>query len=252
MGAGVDLRHGARPPAAPRDATSAGPGTAVGGPFGSQSQRQPKPPAAASPYPIAAPTTTPTRSAVSGSVNAALASDSNQCTAAIVRHFNSQPRRLSRARATRLAFRGVRGYLSRMASAARDRPLARQLEELAAVHESLRALTSTLEFPEILRAVLDRIKVFTAAEGLSLLLYDAEHDELVFAATETLADNALVGRAEPGADRAARQAANTGGAVFADGGRILAVPLRRAGKAVGAVEVRARHELGPFIPADAE
>jgi len=139
-----------------------------------------------------------------------------------------------------------------MASASRDRPLARRLEELAAVHESLRALTSTLEFPEILRTVLNRIKAFTAAEGLSLLLYDAERDELVFAATETLAENALVGRAEPATDRAARRAASTGDAVLAEDGRILAVPLRRAGKAVGAVEVRARHELGRFGPADAE
>jgi diguanylate cyclase (GGDEF)-like protein len=139
-----------------------------------------------------------------------------------------------------------------MASASRDRPLARQLEELAAVHESLRALTSTLEFPDILRAVLDRIKAFTAAEGLSLLLYDAERDELVFAATETLAENALVGRGEPGTDRAARGAACTGGAVLADDGRILAVPLRRGGKVVGAVEVRARQEHGPFGTADAE
>ena len=139
-----------------------------------------------------------------------------------------------------------------MAPAPSDRPLARQLEELAAVHESLRALTSTLEFPDILRAVLDRIKAFTAAEGLSLLLYDPERDELVFAATETLAENALVGRAEPGADRAARQAAGTGGAVLADDGRILAVPLPRTGKAIGAVEIRARHEMAPFTPADAD
>ena len=138
-----------------------------------------------------------------------------------------------------------------MAPAPSDRPLARQLEELAAVHESLRALTSTLEFPDILRAVLDRIKAFTAAEGLSLLLYDPERDELVFAATETLAENALVGRAERGADRAARQAAGTGGAVLADDGRILAVPLPRTGKAIGAVEIRARHEMAPFTPGDA-
>ncbi len=55
-----------------------------------------------------------------------------------------------------------------------EQPLERQLHDLAAVHQSLRALTSTLELPEILRAVLDGIKTFTAAEGLSLLLYDRE------------------------------------------------------------------------------
>jgi diguanylate cyclase (GGDEF)-like protein len=66
------------------------------------------------------------------------------------------------------------------------------LAELTAIHRSLRALTSTLELPEILRSVLDSIKDFTAAEGLSLLLHDSERDELVFAATETLREHALL------------------------------------------------------------
>jgi nitrate/nitrite-specific signal transduction histidine kinase len=111
-----------------------------------------------------------------------------------------------------------------MSPASPDRPLARQLEELAAIHESLRALTSTLELPEILRTVLERIKAFTAAEGLSLLLYDAERDELVFAATETLRDNALIGRASRA--RSARRSGNEQRtAVLADHGRLVAVPL---------------------------
>ena len=66
------------------------------------------------------------------------------------------------------------------------------LAELTAIHRSLRALTSTLELPAILRIVLDSIKDFTAAEGLSLLLHDRERDELVFAATETLREHALL------------------------------------------------------------
>ncbi len=73
-----------------------------------------------------------------------------------------------------------------MAASPSAPPLERQLRELAAVHQSLQALTATLELPEILRAVLDGIKAVTSAEGLSLLLYDPERDELVFAATETL------------------------------------------------------------------
>jgi len=76
-----------------------------------------------------------------------------------------------------------------------DPALARQLRELAALHESLRALTSTLELPEILRTVLVRIRTLTAAQALSLLLYDRERDELVFAATETLDNQPLVGKA---------------------------------------------------------
>jgi diguanylate cyclase (GGDEF)-like protein len=120
-----------------------------------------------------------------------------------------------------------------------DRTLARRLEELAAIHESLRALTSTLELPEILRAVLDRIKAFTAAEGLSLLLYDAARDELVFAATETLRENTLIGGA-PGEDRPGHRAAHAGRPVVADGGRLLAVPVERGGATIGAVELRGR------------
>src|SRR5262249_34948649 len=66
---------------------------------------------------------------------------------------------------------GRRRDLTRADLVPPDQALERQLRELAAVHQSLRALTSTLELPEILRAVLDSIKTFTAAEGLSLLLY---------------------------------------------------------------------------------
>ena len=69
--------------------------------------------------------------------------------------------------------------------------LARQLRELVALHDGLRALTSTLELPAILRTVLARIRALAAAQALSLMLYDAERDELVFAATETLREGAL-------------------------------------------------------------
>jgi GAF domain-containing protein len=63
------------------------------------------------------------------------------------------------------------------------------------VNELVGTLTSTLDLSDILRLVLDRIKLLTHAEALSLLLYDEERDELVFAATETLRENALVGKA---------------------------------------------------------
>ena len=71
--------------------------------------------------------------------------------------------------------------------------LEHELRELRTVNELIRTLTSTLELPEILRIVLDRLKSLTQAEALSLMLYDAERDELVFAATETLRENAAVG-----------------------------------------------------------
>jgi diguanylate cyclase (GGDEF)-like protein len=108
-----------------------------------------------------------------------------------------------------------------MPPAARD-ALTRQLAELAAIHASLRALTSTLDLPEILRAVLQRIKTFTSAEALSLLLYDRQRDELVFAATETLRENALVGDPERGA---------------AEGG-VLTVSLRHGDRVIGTIELR--------------
>ena len=129
-----------------------------------------------------------------------------------------------------------------------DPPLERQLSELAAVHQSLRVLTSTLELPEILRAVLGGIKAFTSAEGLSLLLYDPERDELVFAATETLQESALLGPPATGG----RWAARTGESVLLEEGRVLAVPLRRGERVIGAFELRTHYDGRPFTEADRE
>src|SRR5437867_13173152 len=120
-----------------------------------------------------------------------------------------------------------------------DPPLERQLRELAAVHQSLRVLTSTLELPEILRAVLGGIKAFTAAEGLSLLLYDRERDELVFSATETLQESALLGLPATGGASAAGWAACTGESSLAEVERVLAVPLRHERRALWSLGARA-------------
>ena len=75
--------------------------------------------------------------------------------------------------------------------------LEHRLSELSALNATLRALTSTLELPEILRIVLEHIKRVTSAEGLSLLLHDEDRGELVFAATETLQENSLISREAP-------------------------------------------------------
>ena len=77
----------------------------------------------------------------------------------------------------------------------RDDALTRQLRELEALHDSLRALTSTLDLGEILQTVLARMRALVAPQALSLLLYDRQRDELVFAATEMLRERALL---EPG------------------------------------------------------
>jgi hypothetical protein len=66
--------------------------------------------------------------------------------------------------------------------------LERRIREVTALDVTLGALA------EILRSVLEHARHVTSAEGLSLLLYDPERNELVFAATETLQENALVCR----------------------------------------------------------
>jgi len=79
--------------------------------------------------------------------------------------------------------------------------LARRLRELEALHESLRALTATLDLGELLCTVLARMRALLQPQGLSLLLYDRCHDELVFAATELLREDAVL---EPGVIDGAR------------------------------------------------
>jgi diguanylate cyclase (GGDEF)-like protein len=116
-----------------------------------------------------------------------------------------------------------------------DGELARRLRELEWLHASLRAMTATLDLGELVRAVLRGIKTILAAEGMSLLLYDRERDELVFSASETLCEETLVGRPpgelgrEPGLDD-----------------HRLAVALKRDGRRVGLLELRERFDGGPF------
>ena len=104
--------------------------------------------------------------------------------------------------------------------------LGRQLRELVALHDGLRALTSTLDLPEILRTVMARIRALAAAQALSLLLYDPERNELVFAATETLREGALtdvtsVAAGDGAADTPAR----------------IVLPLRQGDRVAGQVGV---------------
>jgi diguanylate cyclase (GGDEF)-like protein len=104
--------------------------------------------------------------------------------------------------------------------------LARRLRELQLINDSLRALTSTLDLAVILRGVLDRIKMLSSAEALSLLLYDQERDELVFAATEMLQVNSMVGPRPPRPRGVGREPCTNE----------LIVPLRRDGLVIGALE----------------
>lgn len=112
------------------------------------------------------------------------------------------------------------------------------LQELEELYDALAALTSTLDLAELLRTAFDRIRRLTACEALSLLLYDPERDELVFAASETLSEDTLVGW-PPLAARA----------VAADMPAISA-PLIRDDQPLGTIELRAPLDGAPFDDGD--
>lgn len=143
--------------------------------------------------------------------------------------------------------------------------LARDLEVIS---EMTSAVTSTLDLAEIVRIALSRIKMLASAEAISLLRYDADRDELVFAATETLREATFddaparfagglaswVGRAgrparvsDPAAD-----ARCAGAAALADrhARHLLDVPVWRDGQVVGVLELADRYDGQPFSAAD--
>ncbi len=142
------------------------------------------------------------------------------------------------------------------------------LRELAAVSESIKAITSSLELPEVLRLVLGRIKTLTEAEALSLLLHDPVHDELVFSATETLRERTFAGLRGESVGGLAGWVARTGrnacvndlndarlygvdtGSLEAGTRNLLAVPVRRGGRVIGALELANRYDGKDFTPED--
>jgi diguanylate cyclase (GGDEF)-like protein len=149
------------------------------------------------------------------------------------------------------------------------RAVEQELRELRSINDLIRTLTSTLDLSEILSIVLDRLKRLTQAEGLSLLLCDADRQELVFAATETLRENTLVGLRVPNSTGLASWVRRTGESVIANDVQhdprfyrvidriarfttrnLLAVPLRRGGRVIGVIEAANRYGGGPFEPGD--
>ena len=127
-------------------------------------------------------------------------------------------------------------YRDAQMSAAAATDLERRLREVTALNATLRALTSTLDLAEILRNVLERIKHVTSAEGLSLLLYDRERDELVFASTETLQENALACRETP-------LPPAVGGLMSPER---LVVPVRGEERVLGTIDLQRRYDGRPF------
>jgi GAF domain-containing protein len=118
--------------------------------------------------------------------------------------------------------------------------LERRLGEVSALDAALRALTSTSDLAEILRVILEHTKHVTSAEGLSLLLYDRERDELVFAATETLQENAVASRETP-------LPAAVGGLMSPER---LIVPVRGEERVLGRIDLKDRYDGRPFDEAD--
>jgi diguanylate cyclase (GGDEF)-like protein len=150
-------------------------------------------------------------------------------------------------------------------ASAANRTAAQELRELRTIIELIRTLTSTLELPAILRIVLARLKSLTQAEALSLMLYDPEREELVFAATETLRENALVGMRLPSSRSLASWVAHSGETAVVnhvqDDPRfypeidrvtrfttrnLLSVPLFRRRQVCGVLQVANRYGGGDF------
>jgi diguanylate cyclase (GGDEF)-like protein len=151
----------------------------------------------------------------------------------------------------------------------RDPTLERHLQELTALNELIRALTTTLDLPAILRIVLDRIKTLTHAEALSLLLYDSQRDELVFAATETLQEDSIVQLRIPPGHGVASWVASTGESAIVNDPvhdprfyaaidrvahfktrSLLAVPIRRGTEVVAVLELANRYGGTSFSEED--
>ncbi|HUE39708.1 MAG TPA: sensor domain-containing diguanylate cyclase [Candidatus Binatia bacterium] len=156
-----------------------------------------------------------------------------------------------------------------MTAGGSERSLEQELRELRSINELIRTLTSTLELGQILRIVLDRLKRLTQAEALSLMLHDAQRDELVFAATETLQESSVAGLGAAPAEGLASWVARSGESMIVNDVRadtrfsadldrvaglatrnLLSVPIQRGGRTVGVIEVANRYGDVPFSEDD--
>ena len=106
---------------------------------------------------------------------------------------------------------------------------------MTALEAVFRRFGAAADLAQILRDFLEQARQVTSAEGLSLLLYDHERDELVFAATETLEENALVCHETPLPPAVAS---------LMSPDRLI-VPIR-ADQVLGTIDLRYRYDGRPF------
>jgi diguanylate cyclase (GGDEF)-like protein len=145
-------------------------------------------------------------------------------------------------------------------------PHADVTDELAIINEMTKAVTSTLNLSEIVRAALGRIKAFASAEAISLLRYDPGRDELVFAATETLHEASFEAEQAGTGHGLAAWVARIGRSVLVNDAmadprcgamlagtkstHVLAVPIHGATGVAGVIEMADRYDGEPFSTAD--
>jgi diguanylate cyclase (GGDEF)-like protein len=141
--------------------------------------------------------------------------------------------------------------------------------ELEVISEVTKALTSTLDTAQVIRAALAHIKTLASAEAISLLRYDPERDELVFAATETLRESTLGTASADRVGGLAAWVARTGRTAVVDdsaadlrcrgadqalsaseGRQLLAVPVRRGEQVIAVLELADRYDGLPFSAVD--
>jgi GAF domain-containing protein len=129
-----------------------------------------------------------------------------------------------------------------MAGAPSVTQLERRQRATTALDAALRGLVSAPHLAGIFRHVVEYAKIVTSAEALSLLLYDAEREELVFAVTETLEERALASRESPLPPAV--------GALMSP--ERLIVPVRDQERVLGVIDLRGRYDGRQFDDADAQ
>lgn len=131
------------------------------------------------------------------------------------------------------AWRGRRRHASDGEMPGRER-------DVTAIDAVFASLGATVDLAQVLRDFLEHARRITSAEGLSLLLYDHDRDELVFAATETLEENAFVCRETPLPPAVASLMSP----------ERLVVPIRADHAVLGTIELRHRYDGRPFDDVD--